>query len=64
MRPKILFISALLFTFGCAGNSSFPVSQPVPTARSYNGTASVGDFMNITIHPAAATISYTEFVQW
>lgn len=34
--------------------------MPTPSLRVYHGTASVGDFMNITIDSTAGTIAYTD----
>jgi hypothetical protein len=51
----LFLILALLITAGCS-NSPIPVTQ-TPT-RSYSGTASVGDFLDITIDTAALTIPY------
>jgi len=31
-----------------------------PASRVYHGTASVGDFMTVTIDPSTQTISYTD----
>lgn len=60
MRPaKVTFVLSLcLLLLGC---SSTPASAP-PLAnrlRSYNGTASVGDFLTISIDPAGHTITYS-----
>ena len=56
MRARVLLISLLLMMAGCSSTRT-PVAQP--STRSYSGTASVGDFMNITVDTAALTISYT-----
>ena len=50
---------ALYLLVGC---SSAPraVTPTVPASRTYNGTASVGDFMTITIDSSAQTIAYTD----
>ena len=48
--------------FGCAGSNSSITSHPAAPASTkhiYNGTASVGDFLNITIDTSALTMSYT-----
>src|SRR5947207_469225 len=55
MRARVLLVSLLLMLPGC---SSTRTPVPQPSTRSYSGTASVGDFMNITIDTAAPTISY------
>ncbi len=48
----------LLLLAGCASNLSMPA--PVASVRSYSGTASVGDFLTITLDPATQTITYTD----
>ena len=60
MRLRALTFMALFLTLGCStGNQAPTVPGPMPASRSYHGTASVGDFMNITIDTTAKTISYT-----
>src|SRR2546423_1877569 len=51
----------LLLTWFClACSRSSLTNNPVSgAARSYNGTASVGDFLSITLDPSANTLSYT-----
>jgi hypothetical protein len=55
---------SLLALNACGGgtsNSALPAAASSATAsaqRLYNGTASVGDFLNITIDPIAHTLSY------
>ncbi len=51
--------SLLLVLMGC-GSTRSSVSNPAPTTRTYNGTASVGDFLNITVDPTMQTITYTD----
>lgn len=41
---------------GCVGNTG---NIAPSTQRAYNGTASVGDFLNITLNPATHQIAYT-----
>ena len=48
----------LLFLASCS--STTHVAPPPATARTYHGTASVGDFMTITIDSTAQTISYND----
>lgn len=48
---------SLVFAAGCGSNTRQPVSLVAP--RSYSGTASVGDFLSITLDPQAHTFSYT-----
>jgi hypothetical protein len=50
-------ILIFLATSGCGTNSSTGISPTAP--RAYNGSASVGDFLNITLDPVAHTIAYT-----
>jgi hypothetical protein len=59
MRTQIA--SILLITLALAGCSSSPrTTMATPTARVYHGTASVGDFMTVTVNSGAQTISYTD----
>ncbi len=54
-------ISALLTLFFLAGCSSTPHSNvAAPASRVYHGTASVGDFMTITVDSSTQTIAYTD----
>jgi len=53
MYLAVLLAATLL---GCGGTTADPVAN---APRAYNGTASVGDFLNITLDPAARTITYT-----
>jgi len=58
MRIRVFLpFAALLFTLGCGSNSTAPVNSNAP--RSYSGTASVGDFLSITLDPSAHTLTYT-----
>jgi hypothetical protein len=53
----LLFVASTAVTFlGC--NSSSPATSPASAIRSYNGTASVGDFLTITIDSTTNTITY------
>jgi len=45
---------------GCSSIKPSSVVNP-NTKRVYNGTASVGDFLNITIDPGTSTLSYVNF---
>ena len=55
----------LLITFACllvgCGSSPKAVVSPVEAVRSYNGTASVGDFLTISIDSSANTITYKNY---
>ena len=59
MRGRVWFLVAfLVVSAGCGSKSSITMTgTSVP--RSYNGTASVGDFLTITLDPAAQTLLYT-----
>jgi hypothetical protein len=58
MRTLIsLLILLVVLTAGCGPNSALSTTSSAP--RSYNGTASVGDFLKITLDPAAHTLAYT-----
>ncbi len=60
MQCRRLLLSLLLFVFvGCSSTTS---NQAVSATarRSYNGTASGGNFLNITLDPAAKTLTYTD----
>ena len=51
-----IFSLALIAASGCT-NAAVGGSTAI---RTYNGTASVGDFLTITIDPATATLTYTD----
>src|SRR5947209_7601957 len=55
MRLRNMAVFAAAVLLGCAG----PANPALNTSRTYNGTASVGDFLNITLDSVAHTISYT-----
>ena len=55
MKRGILALLIVLFATGCASNFTSSATSP----RSYNGAASVGDFLTITLDPAAHTLKYT-----
>ena len=55
---SLLTTALLLATLGC-GNSG-PVSSST-SSRSYSGTASVGDFLSITLDPVAQTLTYSNY---
>jgi hypothetical protein len=63
-RVKIRILCALLVVaalVGCStpGDVSSFGAKALPATRSYNGTASVGDFLNITLDTDARTLTYT-----
>jgi hypothetical protein len=45
--------------FGGCGSQTLLTATGTSVPRSYNGTASVGDFLSITLDPAAQTLLYT-----
>ena len=56
---KKLALLALLFVAGgCSTDRPATMSRTVPS-RTYNGTASVGDFLTITLDPASQTLTYS-----
>ncbi len=59
MRIRVTALAvALLIGMSC---STVPHSTVVsPASRSYHGTASVGDFLNITVDSGGQTITYTD----
>jgi hypothetical protein len=54
-----LLILATLTGCGASNQTSTTTPAPAVTKHAYHGTASVGDFLNITIDTSALTISYT-----
>jgi uncharacterized lipoprotein YajG len=61
MSKRLLFLLvgflSILFLAGC---NAAPTTSTTPASRSYHGTASVGDFLSITIDATAQTITYTD----
>jgi len=58
-NPRGILLVALCFLAGC-GTASKPVPAP-DVVRNYNGTASVGDFLTISIDSTASTITYKNY---
>lgn len=59
LLSTILLAAVLLCTAGCSSElAAPPTTTPPPASRSYHGTASVGDFMNITLNSITQTITY------
>jgi hypothetical protein len=54
MKCRFLLLAGLLLFLGC-GTTSTPGNSP----RAYSATASVGDFLSITLDPVAHTLAYT-----
>jgi len=69
MRLRLLFVAMVIAILsGCSSQSAVTTTQtpspspapaPAVTTHTYNGTASVGDFLTITIDSTASTIAYT-----
>ena len=55
MKFQALPLATLLLLFAGCSSTSTPTNAP----RSYSATASVGDFLTITLDPAAHTLAYT-----
>ncbi len=57
MKARLILTILLLLVVSSCSSSSSSVSATAP--RIYNGSASVGDFLNITLDPVAHTLVYT-----
>jgi hypothetical protein len=61
MRIRLAALLLMVFMLAsCNSTSVSSVTPPAAAARIYHGTASVGDFMTITVDSGAKTISYTD----
>lgn len=59
---KCMWLLFVLLLAGCnSAPNSNPISSPISTVRSYNGTASVGDFLTISIDSASQKITYKNY---
>jgi hypothetical protein len=58
MKTCVLFAAVLLLA-ACASSPTAPAPQG--GVRTYSGTASVGDFLSISLDSAAHTLSYTNY---
>ena len=56
---RFLMLLAVALLAGCGPTSK--IAAPQSGARSYNGTASVGDFLTISIDSNAQTITYKNY---
>ena len=56
---KLALLLAVCFLAGCNSTSKLATSQSA--VRAYNGTASVGDFLSISIDSNALTITYKNY---
>ena len=59
MRIRTSAFLLLLFLLSCSSTPRTTLATPA-AARVYHGTASVGDFMTITVNAGAQTIAYTD----
>src|SRR5207302_9650585 len=60
MRMRLCFMLFVTFLLaGCNSTSKVVSVTPAPTTRTYRGSASVGDFLTVTINPSALTLTYT-----
>jgi len=57
-RTTAMLLTMLLLLAGCSTTPR--TTMATPASRVYHGTASVGDFMTITINSSAQTIAYTD----
>lgn len=57
---RFLLVIAILFLAGCNGTSKVATTSQ-SAVRAYNGTASVGDFLTISIDSTALTITYKNY---
>jgi len=57
----VALIVACLLLAGCSSTQKSASGAPVTAVRSYNGTASVGDFLTISIDSLAQTITYRNY---
>jgi hypothetical protein len=60
MRIRSISLWLMLFLLASCSSTTHLAPVAAAAARTYNGTASVGDFMTITIDSTAQTISYTD----
>lgn len=56
----VILVLASCLLLGC-GTTPSAVTSAQPAVRSYNGTASVGDFLTISINSTALTITYKNY---
>jgi hypothetical protein len=59
MRGRLWFLVAILILSAGCGSKSSITTTGTSMPRSYNGSASVGDFVTITLDPASQTLLYT-----
>ena len=56
---RLTALAAIVLLAGC--NSATKISPTQKAVRAYNGTASVGDFLTISIDSTALTITYQNY---
>ena len=56
---RLALLAAVCLLAGC--NSTSKLAAPQSAVRAYNGTASVGDFLTISIDSNASTITYKNY---
>jgi hypothetical protein len=59
MRIRLAFAFLILAGFSGCGSQNQLTNTPADVTHNYNGTASVGDFLTITVNSTALTITYT-----
>jgi hypothetical protein len=59
MRTRAILLCFAISLF-CSCLSSAPTTATASAPRVYHGTASVGDFMTITVNSSAQTMAYTD----
>jgi hypothetical protein len=58
---RLALMAGLCFLAGCNSTSTMSVVAPKSAVRTYNGTASVGDFLTISVDSNANTITYKNY---
>lgn len=56
-----LILLVLLAAFGCGTSNPLSPSPSSLAVRTYSGTASVGDFLSISLDPVAQTVTYNNY---
>lgn len=58
---SLLLVLSLVLLVACGSAPPVSTTTATKTVRSYNGTASVGDFLTISIDPSSLTITYKNY---